>query len=621
MIRNGYYRNPTLHEGRLVFVADDDLWEVPLAGGRAERLTAGMGEANDPSFSPDGEWIAFTSTYEGHPEVYVMPSKGGEAKRITYISEGSLVVGWTAAGEVIFSSTKNNPFRLRSLFKTDLKMGKVEQIPCGPANYISYEPKGKGCVIQRHGHGYVSWKRYRGGTAGELWIDRQGNGKFQKLIDIKGNALFPLWVQNRIYFISDHQGHGNVYSCTPEGKDLKRHTSHEDYFVRGLSHDGTTFVYTAGGSIFRFSLENKTSEKIEVDFVSSFSQRARKFLDAASYLSGYSLDKTGSSLAVISRGRPFSFSNWEGAVRQYGEKDGIRYKSASWLHDNKRLLIVSDREGEDRLEIHPLNPLDASKILKKMSLGRILSIKPSPTQDEVVLINHRCELFHVNLKSQKFHLIDKSSFGDIWGLDWSPDGKWIAYDYPLNDRLRAIKLCEMKNFKSHVVTRPLLEDFRPSFDPLGKFLYFLSKRTFSPYSDNLQFEMGFPKGTKPYLILLDETLPSPFIPQPRFEEAKPKKEKKEEGVKSVKIDLKGIEDRILEFPVPEGDYTSIRGIPGKALYLSRPLQSSLGGEDNDPSTPGSIECYDFVTKKEETLIPKVTSFTLSGDSQWLCYYA
>ncbi|OJW52600.1 MAG: hypothetical protein BGO67_06620 [Alphaproteobacteria bacterium 41-28] len=623
MIRKGYYRNPTLRKDKLVFVADDDLWEVPLSGGKAERLTAGLGEANDPSFSPDGKWIAFTSMNEGHPEVYVMPSEGGEAVRLTYVSEGSQVVGWTVDGEVIFSSTKNNPFRLRSLFKVDLKMGKIKQIPCGPANYISFEPKGKGCVIQRHGHGYVSWKRYRGGTAGELWIDRQGTGKFQKLIDIKGNALFPLWVQNRIYFISDHQGHGNVYSCTPEGKDLKRHTSHEDYFVRGLSHDGTTFVYTAGGSLFRFSPENKTSQKIVVDFASSFSQRSRKFLDAGSYLSGYSLDKNGSSLSIITRGRPFSFANWEGAVQQYGEKDGIRYKSASWLHDNKRLLIVSDREGEDRLEIHESDPLEAPKILKKMNLGRILSIKPSPTQDEVVLINHRCELIHVNLKTQKLHLIDKSTFGDMWGLDWSPDGKWIAYDYPLNDRLRAIKLCERKAFKVHVITRPLLEDFRPSFDPSGKVLYFLSKRTYSPYSDNLQFEMGFPKGTKPYLILLDETLTSPFIPQLRGEEVKPdKKEKKEEEVKSIKIDLKGIEDRILEFPVPEGDYVAIRGIPGgKVLYLSRPLQSSLGGEDEDRSSNGNIECYDFATKKEETLIPKVSSFTLSGDSQWLCYYA
>jgi len=624
MKKAGYYRNPTVWKNKLIFVADDDLWGVSLEGGRAERLTSSTGEANDPAFSPDGQWIAFTGTHEGHSEVYLMAAGGGEARRLTYIAEGSSVVGWNNTNEIIFSSTKNHPFRLRSLYTVDIKSEKIERLPCGPSNFISYNPEGKGSVIQRHGHGYVSWKRYKGGTAGELWIN-YGTGEFKKLIPIKGNALKPLWVQNRIYFISDHQGHGNVYSCSPEGEDLKRHTSHEDFFVRGLSCDGASFVYTAGGDLFRFSVGKDSSKKLDIDFPSSFSQRARKFVDGATYLSSFSLDKTGAHLAITTRGRPFSFANWEGAVHQYGEKDGIRYKYIGWLHDNKRLLVVSDREGEDRLEIHEPQGLKEPKLLKKMDLGRIISITPSPTKDEAVLINHRCELYHVNLKLQKLHLIDKSRFADMGGLNWSPDGKWIVYDYPTTDRLRAIKLCEIKTFKSHVITRPVLEDFRPSFAPDGKYIYFLSKRMYVPYSDNLQFEMGFPKGTKPYLILLDSTLTSPFIPQIKEAENASKKDKKKEdkkaeGPKEIKIDLKGIENRILEFPVSEGNYTMIQGIHGKVLYISRPLQSALGGDEEEQSAKGSIECYDFATQKEDTLVSKISSFSLSADHQWLCYY-
>ena len=619
MKQDGYYRNPAIKDDALVFVSDDDLWTVPLKGGKAERLTSGVGSADDPVFSPDEKWIAFTGTYEGHPEIYLIPSEGGEPRRLTFISEGCTMVGWTPEGEVIFSSTKNHPFRLRNLYKIALEKGTPERLPCGPANFISYLDQGKGCVIQRHGYGYVSWKRYRGGTAGDLWIDKQGKGNFSKLISIKGNALRPFWIQNRIYFISDHQGHGNIYSCTQEGTDLKRHTSHEDFFVRGLSYDKDTLVYTAGADIYCYSLKKESSKKLKVDFYSSFPQRARKFVDTASYLSHYALDRTGSKLALTSRGRPFSMANWEGAVQHYGEPENIRYKGASWLHDNKRLLIVSDREGEDHLEIHHSDPLKAPKILKRLDLGRVLSLKVSPKEDEVALVNHRCELFHINLKTQKRTLIDKSNFGDIHGIDWAPDGKWVVYDFPLCPQTRAIKLCEIKEFKTHTITRPVLEDFRPSFDPGGKFIYFLSKRTFSPIYDNLQFEMGFPKGEKPYLIVLDKNTTSPFVPSLHEEEAKPKKAKKEEGEKKLKIDLDGIENRILEFPVPEGSYSTIRGIPGKALYMSQAMQSALGGEEN-PTPRGSLHCYDFATQKEDLLVSKISSFTLSGNHQWLCYY-
>lgn len=620
----GYYRSPALWGDTVIFVADDDLWHVPLAGGKAERLTSGDGEVLDPVFSPDGRWIAFTGTYEGHSEVYLMAASGGEAKRLTYISEGSSVVGWKNNNEIIFSSTKNHPFRLRNLYAVHIKSERVDLIPCGPANFISYNPNGKGSVIQRHGHGYVSWKRYKGGTAGELWIDH-GTGKFKKLISIAGNALRPLWIQDRIYFISDHQGHGNVYSCTPQGEDLKRHSSHEDFFVRGLSYHKDTFVYAAGGDLFRLPLGGKSSQKLEIDFFSSFSQRARKFIDSINYLSHFSLNHNGSQLAITTRGKPFSFANWEGATHQYGEQDGIRYKAINWLHDNKRLLVVSDRGGEDHLEIHEPNALKKPIIFQKMDLGRILFVKPSPKTDEAVLINHRCELIHVNLKSQKLHIIDKSTFADMGGLNWSPDGKWIVYDYPITERLRAIKLCEIKTFKTHVITHPTLEDFRPSFDPEGKYIYFLSKRTYAPCYDDLQFEMCFPNGTKPYLILLDETLPSPFIPQAKKIEETPRKEKKKEekkgdGPKDIKIDLKGIENRIIEFPVEEGNYTLIHGIPGKALYLSHFPQCALNENGSEMSSKGNLECYDFGTQKEETLVSKVSTFVVSADSQWLCYY-
>jgi tricorn protease len=620
MKREGYFRTPTVWKDRIVFVADDDLWSVPLKGGKANRLTSGTGEAYHPEFSPDGKWLSFTGTYEGHTEVYIMPSEGGEARRLTYMSEGATVVGWYDKKTVIFASTKNHPFSLRSLYKVNMETSHVEKLNCGPANFISYNPGGKGAVIQRHGYGYVSWKRYRGGTAGELWIDRKGDGDFQKLLNLKGNVLRPLWVGNRIYFTSDHQGHGNIYSCTPEGTDLKRHTSHEDYFTRGLAHDGTTFAYSAGADIYTFSLNGKAVEKVKIEYNSSYPQKARKFADPSSYLSYYALDKTGSHLAVITRGRPFTFANWEGAVSQLGEREGIRYRHISWLFDNKRFLIVSDRNGQDYIEVHDQDPLKEPKILKKMDLGKVLSIKPSPTKEEAVFVNHRCELFHIHLKTQKLTLIDKGSFGDISGVNWSPDGKWVVYDLGLSVSLRGIKLCEIKTFKTHHITRPVREDFGPSFDPEGKYIYFLSKRTYSPFYDSLQFELGFPKGTKPYLIVLDETLPSPFIPVLKDQEEKAKKDKQDSKTKDIKIDLKGIEDRILEFPVAEGDYAQIRGIPGKVLYLSRPLQSALGSDDDEGSHRGSIEVYDFATQKEESIVSKVSSFILSGDCHTLCYY-
>src|SRR5690606_1993551 len=132
--------------------------------------------------------------------------------------------------------------------------------------------------IGRNTTDLARWKRYRGGLTGELWIDKEGNGEWRKLIHLAGNVALPLWIGTRIYFVSDHEGIGNLYSCTPEGTELRRHTHHTTYYVRHPSTDGKRIVYHAGADLFLFDPATQRSEQIEVEFYSPQVQRKRKFI-------------------------------------------------------------------------------------------------------------------------------------------------------------------------------------------------------------------------------------------------------------------------------------------------------------------------------------------------------
>lgn len=661
---SGYYRQPTINTDTVVFVCEDDLWTVPASGGIARRLTSGLGESSRPFLSPDGTQLAFVGQEEGQLEVYVMPALGGAAKRLTYMGASYCqTAGWTADGQVIFASNANQPFRnLLYLHTVDTDGSRPALINVGPAPSISYGPDG-GVVIGRNTADPARWKRYRGGTAGQVWIDERGTGEFHPLLSLDANLASPMWLGKRIYFISDHEGTGNLYSCLPSGQDLQRHTDHEDYYARNPSTDGKRIVYHAGADLFVFDPARDDSRIIPVEFHSPQTQRNRKFADAEHYLEDAQIEPEGSAVAITSRGKVFTMSNWEGAVLQHGTPDGAaRYRLATWLRDGRRLIAVTDASGEESFVIFSADASGEPERLDGLDVGRPLEIAVNPDKDQIAFSNHRYELMVLDLATRVLRKVDQGHSVRISGFAWSPDGAWLAYSVSVSLQVEALKLWKAETGETFPLADPVLRDIAPAFDPQGKYLYFLSYRHFDPVPDNLQFDLNFPRGMKPYLITLQKDTPSPFILRPREtedreEKKKPDDEKDKEGKdekqeatksekgepvkpdkedavdekkksdeeeqKPLQIDLEGIASRVLEFPVDEGLYGRILGTDsGKVVYSRYPVEGSLNqnwAPSTEPPARGQLVTYNWEEEKEEVLVSGVSDFSVSLDGSQLMY--
>ncbi len=630
MPSQGYVRFPTIFQDNIIFVAEDDLWSVSSTGGRATRLTAGLGEVRYPRFSRDGTQLAFVGREEGPTEVYVMPTIGGDARRLTFQSSSCRVLGWSLTGDEILYASNYGQFasRFDTIHAVNPASGFSHTLHFGMANAISYGPHG-GIVLGRNINvrEYSHWKRYRGGTAGYLWCDTRGTGDFQPLLQLHSNIADPCWVGDRIYFLSDHEGIGNVYSCTPTGEDLRKHTNHTDFYARHLSTDGERLVYQCAADLHVFDPADEAQHHLEVTLPSTHTQRNRKFVSASVFLHSYDLHPKGHSLALTTRGKAFSAGNWDGPAIQHGEPDGVRYRLLTWLYEGKQLVAIHDKPGHEELIVFSPNVAADPQTFPALDFGRAVEMKVSPTANQIVITNHRNEIISVDLDTASSRVLDHSDAGNIDGCAWSPDGAWVAYGFPISNRQTAIKLCHLDDGQTYQVTNPILQDTQPAFDPDGKYLYFLGKRVFNPVYDDLQFDLGFPRGTKPYAILLQSTLRSPFIPEPTPPEEKGQDKPKTENDEAVTrdqeekpafaIDLDNIADRVLPFPVSEGKYKAIYGIKGKALFLSSPIQGTV--EEHPSHAKGTVEYYDFETYKSEKLLEGVSDFELSLDSKTLAY--
>ncbi|MCB0045436.1 MAG: PDZ domain-containing protein [Caldilineaceae bacterium] len=539
MSNAGYYRYPAIHDDVIVFVSEDDLWTVAAQGGVARRLTANRGLTTYPRLSPDGAQLAFVGREEGAPDIYIMPAEGGPQRRLTYAGAAMQLIGWDPQGtHILFASAYGQmDSREMGLFRIAAAAdnGQIEPLPVGPARAIAYGPQGA-AVLGRNTDDPARRKRYRGGTAGHLWIDRNGDGEFERfLTDLDGNIAAPMWLDaagaSRIYFVSDHQGVGNLYSVAPDGSDLRRHTDHDDFYVRHPATDGRRIVYHAGADLFLFTPETDATQALIITCNSPRGQRDRKFVSASRYLQGARLHPSGEAVALTSRGKAFTFFNFDGPVVQHGKRDGVRYRLADWLNDGRRLVMISDDPGEETLEIHDTMPGGEIVRLEGLDIGRVTTLNVSPTADKVALTNHRQELLVVDLETQSLTIADRSPFRRVAGVDWSPDGRWLAYGFSRSLQTTEIRLYRVDPGQEEnasdsaeetpqpnpvTVTQPVLHDVRPAFDPGGRYLYFLSEREFNPVYDALHFDLGFPWGMRPYLLTLRDDLPNPFTPHPEM---------------------------------------------------------------------------------------------------------
>ena len=397
---------------------------------------------------------------------------------------------------------------------------------------------------------------------------------------------------------------------------MQRHSEHASYYARHASSDGQRIVYQCGAELWLYE-PGTAPRRMDVQVPSARTQTARRFVPAAEHLQGLALHPAGHSLALEMRGQLHSMPLWEGAVRRHGT-GGARRRLGRWLADGQRLVAVSDASGEERVEVCEGT---TGRELPWL-LGRITALCAAPAcagPGYLAIANHRNELWlgDVDGSDSGPKLADRSDFGRIEDPVWSPCGGWLAYTCPTSPRHTAIKLYERATGRTLLATTPEFRDWCPAFDPEGKYLYFLSLRTFDPVYDSVQFELSFPRAARPYLIALQAGGPAPFDPPPKgLKGGGPDEEKSAPEAAAAPLPAlqpDGLARRVAAFPVPEGRFGQLAGAAGgKVVWTAMPI-AGAHGRGGHKDSPGRLEVFDFATGEVQTLAAQADSFVLAAD--------
>jgi tricorn protease len=640
--------------GELVtFVAEDDVWLGSTAGGRAYRVSGDQVPTAWPRLSPSRSLVAWTARRGGASEVYVAPTEGGVSRQLTFWGRpGTRVTGWVSDEEVLVLSAagESNHARMYA-HAVAVDGGPSRRLPYGWAGDMAFGPDGGALLSTYFWTEPARWKHYRGGTASQLWLDRDGDGVFERIFaDLTSNLASPVWATapkgtQRIGFCSDHEGRGQIYSAavsdgSPSTADLVRHTD-GDFYARHASSDGRQVVYCAGGDLFLLDSLDIDAEprRLDVRLGSNRPLLQRRRVKLMQNLEAISTDNTGRASAVESRGTVSWVGHRDGPVRALAAGSDVRRRLPVVL-DGRRVGWVTDADGDDAVQVLDLEQPDPTPqtLLASGRAGRVLEMAGSPDGRQVALATHDGRLLSCAVSPGGIdHPVEPreldATTGDLSGLSCSPDSRWLAWsasgprpwEEPGPRPLRQIKMADLTTGEVFPVTSLRFTDTEPVFTLDGRHLAFLSVRSLDPVYDAFSFDLTFPGGCRPFIVPLASDTASPFDPMVGGRpvgtiEASDPAALPPTTPPTTRVDVEGLEHRLVAVPVEAGRYSHLAAVKGGLAWSREPLLGQLGEDLPKPDEEAArarVEHFDLRTSTLQTIVPEADRFEATVDGSRL----
>ncbi len=667
------YQSPALSRDLIAFGYAGDLWTVSRGGGRAVRLTSGVGLESAPVFSPDGSSIAFTGEYDGNTDVFTIPASGGVPRRITYHPAADIAVGWTPDGKrIVFRSSRDAGSRYSQLYSVPAEGGETKRLPLPMAyqgqispdgSHIAYSP-----LAPAFGFDYtafVSWGNYRGGRASTIWITALSDLESVEIPHETASDFFPVYSGQQIFFLSGRAGHTGIFRYDPGTKAVTEVLHNDGPDIRSLAAQGSTLVFDQLGEIQLFDTASGKAQRVPIEIEADLPEVRSSFKNVATEIDHAAISPTGLRAALEAHGEILTVPVKAGPTRNITNTPGVMERSPAWSPDGQSIAYFSDESGLYALHVAAQAgaSLSGAAAVKKFPLAPepayYFAPKWSPDSKRIAFHDNRLNVYLLDIVTGKLSVInDKNVYGGFsdasYDLAWSPDSKWIAYPRSLENHLHALFLHSVDSGKSTQVTGLLADARLPAFDRAGKYLYYTASTNAGASSDGLDMSSDlYEVKSNIYALVLSAEQASPLAPElddekaPGVKPASPKESEsagrgeepdpvtgdggkpgpKGDGRKGAaarsagaappaaakvptKIDLAGIESRAVALPLPTAAYTALAaGTHGSLYFLVR---SDLGRYDDRAAT---LSRWIQEDRKTEKLAERIENFELSADGE------
>ena len=636
-------RFPDVHGDTVVFVHGEDIWKASTQGGLAQRLTIHDGQERFPKFSPDGKLIAFTGAYDGNSDVYVMGVHGGEITRVTFHPGVDTVVGWhPRSNKILFRSARRAYSRFERLYLIAPDGSGLEALMMHEAVAGSFSADGTQIAYNRIARETRTWKRYRGGTAQDIWLFNMNTHKDKCLTEFAGTDRTPMWIGDKIYFSSDRKRVLNLFAYDPDSGRIKQITRHQQYDVRRPSMGGWQIVYELGAQLWLLDVETGRTRSIPITVQADAPERRPYLKDVSGNVTQVTCSPSGKRALVVARGEVFTVPKKDGPTRNLTQSSGSRQKDGAWSPDGRSIAYISDESGE--YAIHLRDPLGKKEAIQltQHEQGYRHTLRWSPDSQKIAFADQTLGFYQVDVETKEVVEVDRSAseptdvgidLKPIHDYTWSPDSRYLAYSKIDADLVSRLYIYTLEDAQSRCVSGPLFNDFGPVFTRDGKHLLFISNRRFDPTYCDFEWEMVYKQAAGLYALTLQAQgvplLPLQSDEEESEEETDEKAADKDPGADQkdkdddsdtpkVIIDFEGIVGRVQALPVKRGNYRRL-AVNDDMLFFLNAKSGDFNRFEYRAVKAMDLHAFSFEERETHQVIAGIRTYDLSAKGEHIAY--
>ncbi len=647
--------HPSLSKDQIAFRHADDIWVVARTGGAADRVTSGASVVAGPFFSPDGQTLAYSARIRGNVDVYTVPVSGGVPHRLTYHPGADEVVGWSPDGQdILFLSGRDAWNDYSQLYRINVNgSGLPVVFPLPSVDEASLSPDGKFVAYAPFNQWEKAWKRYRGGQTQPIWIVDLASLDLTKVPRDNSNDSNPLWIGDKVYFLSDRNGPVTLFSYDTKTKQVEQLVDNKSFDFKSASAGPGGVVYEQFGSIHLYDPAAHSEHTVTITLHGDLPslEPSLAVVDPHTILNA-EISPTGARAVFEARGDIFTVPAEKGDARNLTNTSNAAERDPAWSPDGKSVAYFSDASGEYQLYVRDQNGIAPPKVIDLgPSPSYFYSPRWSPDSKRILYGDKKLTLWYVDVDGGHPVKVDTDNyegFGFSGNARWSPDGKWIAYLKTLHNFMPAVYLYSLDTHETRQVTDGMSDVGALAFDRNGKYLYFTASTNAGQSVAGFDLSsLDHAVSSSVYVVVLSKDLPSPLPPESDDEKAKEeaksaaaaddakksdqaskdnkdesakKDEKKEEAkLPTVKVDFDGIDQRILALPIPARNYVDLQ--PGKEGVLYIAEGGPVANSSNEDGGPGIHTLWRFALDKRETtdVLSGLDAYTLSANGEKMLY--